>query len=139
MCMQGVESGIAYSRSDCGRTVFNFAIIKGEMDNKEYAVGPTCVKELLNKTVYFPNGTQWGYGKGLAGWNNAMNSRKWLDKNQSKRIKEGLKPYGLEYKGFTGYDGLQHCYLEMRINGKYEGHTAFIETRYDSVFNGIKD
>lgn len=139
MCMQGVENGIAYSCSDCGRTIFNFAIIKGEMDNKEYVVGLTCVKKLLNKTIYFSNETQWEYEKELAGWNNAMNSRKWLDKNQSKRIKEGLKPYELEYKEFTGYNGLQYCYLEMKINGKYEGHTAFIETKYNSVFNGIKN
>ena len=53
MCMQGVENGITYSCSDCGRTIFNFAIIKGEMDNKEYVVGLTCVKKLLNKTIYF--------------------------------------------------------------------------------------
>lgn len=39
MCMQGVENGIAYSCSDCGRTIFNFAIIKGEMDNKRIKKG----------------------------------------------------------------------------------------------------
>lgn len=27
MCMQGVENGIAYSCSDCERTIFNFAIL----------------------------------------------------------------------------------------------------------------
>lgn len=68
-----------------------------------------------------------------------MNSRKWLDKNQAKRAKEGLKTYEPEYKEFAGHDGLQYCYMEMSINGKYEGHTAFIETKYNSVFNGIKN
>lgn len=78
MCMQGVENGIAYSCSDCGRTIFNFAIIKGEMDNKEYIVGLTCVNKLLNKTIYFSNENYWEYGRQLACWQSAMNARKWL-------------------------------------------------------------
>lgn len=139
MCMQGVENGIAYSCSDCGRTIFNFAIIKGEMDNKEYVVGLTCVKKLLNKTIYFSNETLWEYEKQLTGWNNAMNARKWLDKHNNKRIKEGKEPYTLRYVEFTyKVDGLQYCYIEMNANGLYQGHTSCIETKYKSVFNGLK-
>lgn len=138
MCMQGVENGIAYSCSDCGRTIFNFAIIKGEMDNKEYIVGLTCVNKLLNKTIYFSNENYWEYERQLACWQSAMNARKWLDKHNNKRIKKGLPPYELEYKEFTDKsDGLQYCYIEISVNGSYQGHTACIETKYKSVFNGL--
>ena len=42
MCMQGVENGIAYTCSDCGRVIFNFATIKGEMDNKLVSCWQHC-------------------------------------------------------------------------------------------------
>lgn len=68
-----------------------------------------------------------------------MNARKWLDKHNNKRIKEGKEPYTLRYVEFTNkVDGLQYCYIEMNANGLYQGHTSCIETKYKSVFNGFK-
>ncbi|WLZ21201.1 hydrolase/hydrolase inhibitor [Bacteroides phage C3_41T2LP] len=53
-------------------------------------------------------------------------------------LEKGLPPYELEYKEFTDKsDGLQYCYIEISVNGSYQGHTACIETKYKSVFNGL--
>lgn len=38
---------------DCGRTVYNKAVIKGETDGKTYVIGLTCLKKLVTHTVTF--------------------------------------------------------------------------------------
>lgn len=57
VCMQTMESGTPLTCDDCGRTIFNIATIKGKSDGKTYNVGLSCVKKLLNKTIYFDSGT----------------------------------------------------------------------------------
>lgn len=77
---QGMESGTALVCEDCGRVIFNFAVIRGKEDGKKYTVGLTCVKKLLNKIIYFNEETLWKYEDKVAQWNSAFNTRKWVDK-----------------------------------------------------------
>lgn len=141
VCMQGVEYGTAYTCSDCGRVIFNFAEIRGKMDGKTYIVGLTCVKKLLNKTLYFDTPTLWEYEKRCSEWKNAMNARKWVEKKQKERENKGLQKYTLLYKEiFDKNEKATFCYLELNDNTQkfpYQGHTAMIETKYKSVFNGL--
>ena len=53
VCMQTIETGVPYTCDDCGRTIFNIATTKGKSDDKTYNVGLSCVKKLLNKSIYF--------------------------------------------------------------------------------------
>lgn len=61
VCMQTVESGTPLTCDDCGRTIFNIATIKGKSDGKTYNVGLSCVKKLLNKSIYFDLETGWEF------------------------------------------------------------------------------
>lgn len=139
--MQGVEYGTAYTCSDCGRVIFNFAEIRGKMDGKTYIVGLTCVKKLLNKTLYFDAPTMWEYERECAAWKNAMNARKWLENKQKERKNKGLEKYTLVYKEyFDSNEKANFCYLELNdITQKfqYQGHTAIINAKYKSVFRGL--
>ncbi len=136
--MQGVEGGTAFVCADCGRVIFNTATIRGKQDNKTYIVGLTCVKKLLNKSIYFNFETMMDYEHELSMWNNAMNCRKWLCKQQKKRTDKGGAPYELFFKTYTSRDdGTEKCFIELQLNGKYQGSTAGIDMRYKSVFDGI--
>lgn len=41
---QSIETGTALTCDNCGRTILNFATIRGKQDGKTYVVGLTCVK-----------------------------------------------------------------------------------------------
>ena len=140
VCMQTIEGGTPMTCSDCGRIIFNFAIIRGKMDGKTYIVGLTCVKKLLNKTLYFDEPTLWEYEKQCSEWKRAMNARKWVEKAQKDNEKKGLEKFKLVYHEFTSKEGENLCYIELQKPGAkfpYIGHSAFIETKYKSVFNGL--
>lgn len=142
VCMQTIEGGTPMTCSDCGRAIFNFATIQGKTDGKKYIVGLTCVKKLLNKTLYFDNPTLWEYESQVCAWQNAMNARKWIDKYQNKAKKEGRKHYTLELIRYTDKkDGEIYCYICMYVNTDltgYFGHCAHVKERYKSVFNGLE-
>ena len=140
VCMQGVEYGTAYTCSDCGRTIFNYAKIRGKMDGKTYIVGLTCVKKLLNKTLYFDKPTLWEYEKQCSEWKMAMNARTWLEKAQKDNEKKGLEKFKLVYHEFTSKEGENLCYIELQKPGAkfpYVGRSAVLDAKYKSVFNGL--
>lgn len=84
--MQTMETGTPLTCDDCGRLIFNIAVIKGVMDGKTYNVGLTCVKKLLNTVVYFDCWDEWELERKENEWKRAMNALKWL----KNREKEGL-------------------------------------------------
>lgn len=71
-----VENGTPLTCDDCGRT-----IIKGKGDGNTYNVGLSCVKKLLNKSIYFDLETGWEFERKENEWKQAMNNLKWLKKH----------------------------------------------------------
>lgn len=136
--MQGVDGGMAFTCADCGRTIFNTATIKGKQDGKIYIVGLTCVKKLLNKTVYFNAETLETYESELAKWSEAVSIRKWIETHQKKRASAGREPYELVLKEYQSRDNETLVYVELRENGKYAGSTKSINPKYKSVFNSLR-
>lgn len=132
--MQGIEGGTALVCADCGRIIFNTATIKGKQDGKTYIVGLTCVKKLLNKTIYFNFETMMDYEHELAKWNEAVNTRKWIEKQQQKRESMGRNPYELILKEYQSKEDGQMFFIELRENGKYAGSTKSMNPKYKSVF-----
>lgn len=139
VCHQSMETGMPITCGDCGRVIFNIATIKGKMDGKTYNVGLTCVKKLLNKTIYFNNETLWECERQVAAWSEAWNARKWLEKKQKEKEKKGEKPYTLTLKEFySKKDDCDYVYVDMRGERKFDiGHTISIRKEYASVFNGL--
>lgn len=137
ICRQTIEGGIALVCEDCGRVIFNIAIIKGKNDGKTYQVGLTCVKKLLNKTIYFSTETQWEYERQLTLWNEAFNTFKWLEKKQKQREKDGKKPYVLELNKYTSEeDGREKFYFKMQGERAFEcGFTKTLDIEYINLFN----
>lgn len=88
VCMQPVESVSPLTCDDCGRTIFNIATIKGKSDGRIYNVGLSCVKKLLNKSIYFDLSTGWEFERKESEWNQAMNNLKWLKKHSEKDLYE---------------------------------------------------
>lgn len=114
VCMQTVESGTPLTCDDCGRTIFNIATIKGKSDGKTYNVGLSCVKKLLNKSIYFDLETGWEFERKESEWKQAMNNLKLLKKRANNYT-------------FTLYrykDGETFCIELESINGWQRGHTA---------------
>lgn len=132
--MQGIEGGTALVCADCGRMIFNTATIKGKQDGKTYIVGLTCVKKLLNKTIYFNFETMMDYEHELAKWNEAVNTRKWIEKQQKKRESMGRNPYELILKEYQSKEDGQMFFIELRENGKYAGSTKSMNPKYKSAF-----
>lgn len=123
MYMQTVENGTPLTCDDCGRTIFNIATIKGKSDGKIYNVGLSCVKKLLNKSIYFDLKTEWEFEQKQNEWKQAINSLKWLKKKANERIYEFTvhryengKEFSIELyfaKDFEGYK-----------KGYYGGHSS---------------
>lgn len=78
------------------------------------------------------------YEHELSMWNEAMNCRKWISKQQKQRIDKGAAPYELVFKTYTSLeDGKEKCFIELQLNGKYQGSTKGIDIKYKSIFNGL--
>lgn len=124
--MQGAESGTSFMCADCGRIIFNTATIKGKKDGQTYIVGLTCVKKLLNKTIYFNFETMMDYEYELAKWSEAVNTRKWIEKQQQKRESTGRNPYELILKEYQSKeDGQMFFYRTPRkwqVRRKHKKH-----------------
>lgn len=88
ICMQTVENGTPSTCDDCGRTIFNIATIRGKSDGKTYNVGLSCVKKLLNKSIYFDLETGWEFERQKNEWEQAMNNLRWLKKHLEKDLYE---------------------------------------------------
>lgn len=126
ICMQTLENGTPSTCDDCGRIIFNIATIKGKSDGKTYNVGLSCVKKLLNKSIYFDLETGWEFERKENEWKKAMNNLKWLKKHSEKDLYEfsvykydNGKEFSIELtfkKDFGGYK-----------KGWHGGHTASME------------
>lgn len=136
---QSVETGTAYVCNDCGRIIFNIATIKGKRDGQTYRVGLTCVKKLLNKTIYFNDETQSEYERKVAEWNEAWNARKWLDRQQKRKIERGQRPYSLTLKEYHSdeYDCDFVCVYMQGEQSWDTGSTVSIRKEYASVYKGL--
>lgn len=123
VCMQTVENGIPYTCDDCGRIIFNIATIKGKSDEKTYNVGLSCVKKLLNKSIYFDLETGWNFERKESEWKQAMNNLKFMIK-QKEKYPLNFELYKLENgKEFT----IEFIFKEnfgSYKKGWHAGHTA---------------
>lgn len=135
--MQGVNGGIALACAHCGRTIFNTATIKGKQDCKTYIVGLICVKKLLNKIIYFNFETMMDYEHELAKWNEAVNTRKWIEKQQQKRESTGQSLYKLILIEYKSEKDEQMFFIKLLENGKYAGSTKSISLKYKSIFTPL--
>ena len=53
-------------------------------------------------------------------------------------IDKGAAPYELVFKAYTSLeDGKEKCFIELQLNGKYQGSTKGIDIKYKSIFNGL--
>lgn len=139
LCRQTIEGGTPTTCDDCGRLIFNIATIKGKMDGKIYSVGLSCVKKLLNKFIYFNNATLWEYERQVALWDEAFNTRKWIDKQQKAKEKHGERKYILTLKKYTSEsDGKEYFYFNMQGDRKFDtGNTKSLNIEFLPLFNGI--
>lgn len=133
VCRQTMEEGIPLVCEDCGRVIFNIATIKGLTDGKFYNVGLTCVKKLLNKTIYFDFDNRMKYESELYWWNNAMNKRKWIEKKNKDNV------FNLRYKEFIGEDSVNYFCIELlyKADNSFSGNSIILETKYKHVFDGL--
>lgn len=134
VCRQTMEDGTPFICDDCGRIIFNIATIKGLTDGKTYNVGLTCVKKLLNKTIYFDFDNEMKYESELYYWNNAINKRKWIEKKNKDNV------FGLSYKEFTCNDCIDYFCIELfyKKDNSFSGYSVILETKYKSIFNGME-
>lgn len=131
VCMQTIENGVPYTCDDCGRTIFNIATIKGKSDNKTYNVGLSCVKKLLNKSIYFDLNDMFEYERQESEYRKAINTLKWLKEKEEKDIYDFSLWKNDEYfciqlhfkKDFGGYK-----------KGYYGGSTSFLELNTMNLF-----
>ena len=131
VCMQTIENGVPYTCDDCGRTIFNIATIKGKSDNKTYNVGLSCVKKLLNKSIYFDLNDMFEYERQESEYRKAINTLKWLKEKEEKDIydfslwkNDECFCFQLHFKkDFGGYK-----------KGYYGGSTSFLELNTMNLF-----
>lgn len=129
----GIESGTALTCDDCGRVIFNFAVIKGKQDGKSYTVGLTCVKKLLKiKQVSFDFETQMRYERECYLFDEAARFCKKLD----KLVKGGVYTFGLE--DFKDKEGNEFVSVYRERNGRFDGRMGTFEARFKPFFQSIK-
>lgn len=129
----GIESGTALTCDDCGRVIFNFAVIKGKQDGKSYTVGLTCVKKLLQiKQVSFDFETQMRYERECYLFDEAARFCKKLE----KLVKGGVYTFGLE--DFKDKEGNEFVCVYRERNGRFNGNMGTFEARFKPVFESIK-
>ena len=75
---------------DCGRTVYNKAVIKGETDGKTYVVGLTCLKKLVTYTATFSLEDTWKVERQEYLFDQAERARRLVDRK--------IKEYGDDFK-----------------------------------------
>ena len=122
VCMQTKENGTPMTCDDCGRLIFNIATIKGKSDGQTYNVGLSCVKKLLDKSIYFDLETKWELERKECEWKQAMNTLKRLQKYD--RENEGLEVSVYKYE-----DGSNEFCLNIRCstNTWLHGSTAAMQ------------
>lgn len=113
VCMQTIETGTPLTCDDCGRVIFNVATIKGKSDGKNYNVGLSCVKKLLNKSIYFDLETEWELERKESEWKKAMNTLKWLKKQSEKAP--------LNFELYKYDNGKEFCF-EMTFKEDFSGY-----------------
>src|SRR5574344_2844206 len=129
----GIESGTALTCDDCGRVIFNFAVIKSKQDGKSYTVGLTCVKKLLKiKQVAFDFETQIRYERECYLFDEAARVCKKLE----KLVSGGVYTFGLE--DFTDKEGNAFVSVYRERNGRFEGRIGTFEARFKPFFQSIK-
>lgn len=122
MSKLGVENGTALTCEDCGRTIVNFAVIKGKTDGKSYTVGLTCVKKLLKiRQVSFDLETQLGFEREEHMWDEAARTAKWVAKNLKEYEEKNLKPYVEIYDWHSDEENEDYFCVYIRTDEKYGG------------------
>lgn len=132
----GTESGTALTCEDCGRVIFNFAVIKGKKDGRTYTVGLTCVKKLLQtKRVQFDFETELRYLGECAQFDEAARVAKWLGKKMKEEAERGNEPY-LKMDEY-GEEFRVNIYSDRRFKNERRGWTKWLNRRFLPFFNDI--
>lgn len=130
----GIENGTALTCEDCGRTIVNFAVIKGKSDGKSYTVGLTCVKKLLQiKQVTFNFETQMRYEREVRLFDEAARYRK----NIEKFIQKGKGIYGIGIESFKDKEGNDLISIYKTLKGKFYGRIGTFEARFRNFFDDL--
>lgn len=128
----GIESGTALTCEDCGRTIVNFAVIKGKQDGKSYTVGLTCVKKLLQiKQVTFDFETQMKYEREVSLFDEAARYRKKIEKLIQKEV------YGIGIEDFKDKEGNRFISIYRTRKGRFDGRIGTFEARFKNFFEDL--
>lgn len=130
----GIENGTALTCEDCGRTIVNFAVIKGKQDEKSYTVGLTCVKKLLKiQHVTFDFETQMKYEREVSLFDEAARWRKKIEKFIQKS--EGVCGIGIE--SFKDKEGNDFISIYRTRKGTFAGRMGTFEARFKNFFEDL--
>lgn len=141
----GIENGTALVCEDCGRTIFNFATIRGCNDGKTYTVGLTCVKKLLKiNHVSFGFEDEMKLESEEYLFNQAANAKKWL----CKTLKQ-LEDYNpcVKIVDFVSHEGDNLFCIEIKSGkdrGSFKkgwrlGTSISMQQRFKAFFNEFKN
>ena len=130
----GIENGTALTCEDCGRTIVNFAVIKGKSDGKSYTVGLTCVKKLLQiKQVTFDFETQMKYEREVYLFDEVARYRKKIE----KFLLKGDGVYSIGIEDFKDKEGNDFISVYRMRRGTFDGRIGSFEARFRSFFEDL--
>lgn len=122
--MQTVETGTPLTCNHCGSTIFNIATIKGKIDNKTYNVGLDCLKNLLNKTIYFDTNTMLHFECAQIEWHKAKCTLNRMNKNAGAY---DFKLFIIEEKGYFFFEYFFKKDIGEFKKGESGGRTCFLK------------